>query len=73
MADLDLGGLNLEFRKKFDVFRDICELGTMVTKFENLMKEENQRKNSSMGTYYNDLNYCANLDIDLALLGKLIK
>lgn len=43
MADLTPGGLTLEFQKKFGgyVFRDICELGTMVTKFENLMKEEN--------------------------------
>lgn len=26
-----------------------------------------------MGTYYNDSNYCANLDVDSALLGKLLK
>lgn len=43
MADLALGNINLEFRKKFDgyVFRDICELGTRFTKFESLMKMEN--------------------------------
>lgn len=74
MADLAIGGLNVEFRKKFDghVFRNICELGTRVTKFESLMKEENQRKSSCIGTYYNDSNYCVNLDVDLALINKLL-
>lgn len=43
MADLGLGSLNLEFRKKFNghIFRDICEHGTRVTKFKSLMKEKN--------------------------------
>lgn len=75
MADLALGGLNLEFRKKFDghVFRDICELGTRVTKFESLMKKKNQRKNSSIGTYYTDSNHCVSLDVNPTLLGRLLK
>lgn len=75
MKDLALGSLNLEFRKNFDghAFKDICELGTKVTKFRNLINEENKMKNSSIGTYYTDSNHCANLDIDPSILEKLIK
>lgn len=36
------------------------------------MKEENQMKNSSMRIYYNNSNYCANIDVDPILLGKLL-
>lgn len=50
MADLALACLNLKFRKKFDyhMFRDICELGTRVHKFESLMKEENLEIDAAM-------------------------
>ena len=59
-----IDGLNFELRKKFEeiTFIDLFELSERASKFEGLLKEENQRKNSSYGTYYQDPNY----KIDLA-------
>ena len=58
-----IDGLNFELRKKFEVitFIDLFELSEKVYWFEGLLKEENRRKNSSYGTYYQDPNY----EIDL--------
>lgn len=52
-------GLDIELRKKFEGMekRDFFELSTKVTRYENLLKEEAQRRNSSYGTYYQDPNY----------------
>jgi hypothetical protein len=59
-----IDGLNFELRKKFEriTFIDLFELLEKASRFEGLLKEENQRKNSSYGTYYQDPNY----EIDLA-------
>jgi hypothetical protein len=59
-----IDGLNFELRKKFEgiTFIDLFELSERASRFEGLLKEENQRKNSSYGTYYQDPNY----EIDLA-------
>jgi hypothetical protein len=59
-----IDGLNFELRKKFEgiTFIDLFELSERASRFEWLLKEENQRKNSSYGTYYQDPNY----EIDLA-------
>jgi hypothetical protein len=59
-----IDGLNFELRKKFEgiTFVDLFELSERASRFEGLLKEENQRKNSSYGTYYQDPNY----EIDLA-------
>ena len=59
-----IDGLNFKLRKKFEgiTFVDLFELLERASRFEGLLKEENQRKNSSYGTYYQDLNY----EIDLA-------
>jgi hypothetical protein len=59
-----IDGLNFELRKKFEriTFIDLFELSERAFRFEGLLKEENQRKNSSYGTYYQDPNY----EIDLA-------
>ena len=58
-----IDGLNFELRKKFEgiTFIDLFELSERASKFEGLLKEENQRKNSSYGTYYQDPNYEINL------------
>ena len=55
--------LNFELRKKFEdiTFIDLFELSERAFRFEGLLKEENQRKNSSYGTYYQDSNYEINL------------
>ena len=59
-----INGLSFELRKKFEAitFIDLFELSERAFRFEGLSKEENQRKNSSYGTYYQDPNY----EIDLA-------
>jgi hypothetical protein len=59
-----IDGLNFELRKKFEgiTFIDLFELSERASRFEGLLKEENQRKNSSYGTYYQDPDY----EIDLA-------
>jgi hypothetical protein len=59
-----IDGLNFELRKKFEgiTFIDLFELSERASRFEGLLKEENQRKNSSYRTYYQDPNY----EIDLA-------
>jgi hypothetical protein len=58
-----IDGLNFELRKKFKgiTFVDLFELSERASRFEGLLKEENQRKNSFYGTYYQDPNY----EIDL--------
>ena len=58
-----IDGLNFELRKKFEgiTFIDLFELSKRASRFEGLLKEKNQRKNSSYGTYYQDPNY----EIDL--------
>ena len=46
-------GLDIELRKKFQgmEFRDYYELTTMVTEYEELLKEEYQERKTSIGTY----------------------
>ena len=47
-------GLDIELRKKFQgmEFRDCYELVAKVTEYEDLLKEESQRRKTSMGTYF---------------------
>ena len=46
-------GLNIELRKKFKVwFKDFYELVAKVMEYEELLREESQRRRTSMGTYY---------------------
>ena len=51
-------GLNIELRKKFQgmTFRDFYEFAAKVTEYEELLKEESQRRNTSMGTYCQEVN-----------------
>ncbi|GKU93239.1 hypothetical protein SLEP1_g6847 [Rubroshorea leprosula] len=57
-------GLDIELRKKFEgmEFRDFFELSYKVARYENLLREDTQRKSTSHGTYYGD----ANFDLDVA-------
>ena len=50
-------GLDIELRKKFQgmEFRDFYEFAAKVTKYEELLRVENQRRKSSMGTYYQEV------------------
>ena len=51
-------GLDIESRKKFEgmEFRDFYELGTKVTDYEELLKEESYERNKFMGTYFQEVN-----------------
>ncbi|CAL8105377.1 unnamed protein product [Prunus armeniaca] len=46
--------LKISLRKKFDgmLFGDLAELADKASKYEELLREEQQRRNSSKGTYY---------------------
>ena len=46
-------GLDVELRKKFQgmEFRDFYELVAKVLEYEELIREESQRRKTSMGTY----------------------
>ncbi|GKU85792.1 hypothetical protein SLEP1_g414 [Rubroshorea leprosula] len=56
-------GLDIELQKKFEgmEFRDFFELSYKVARYENLLREESQRKAASQGTYYQDA-----FDLDVA-------
>ena len=47
-------GLDIDLRKKFQgiEFKDFYELVAKVTKYEELLKKENQQRKNSMGTYF---------------------
>ncbi|XP_059629555.1 uncharacterized protein LOC132272416 [Cornus florida] len=52
-------GLNIEHCKRFDrvEFQDLFDLADRASRYEEILKEEKERKNSSKCTYYKDLNY----------------
>ncbi|XP_059658949.1 uncharacterized protein LOC132305302 [Cornus florida] len=54
-----VNGLEFELRKKFEgvQFHDLFDLAGKVAKYEELLREEQDMKNSSKGTYYRDPNY----------------
>ena len=47
-------GLDIELRRKFQgmQLKDFYELVAKVTKYEELLKEENQWRKTSIGTYW---------------------
>ena len=51
-------GLDIELRNKFQgrEFRDFYEVVAKVTKYEELLREEIQRRKTSMGTYCQEVN-----------------
>ena len=51
--------MNFELRKKFEGvnFYDLFDLADKATKYEGLLREENQRRNTSIGAYYQDPNF----------------
>ena len=52
-------GLDIEPRKKFQgmEFRDFYELVAKVIEYEEFLREENQWRKTSMGTYCQEVNY----------------
>ncbi|XP_059627695.1 uncharacterized protein LOC132270537 [Cornus florida] len=54
-----VNGLEFKLRKKFEgvQFHDLFDLAGKVAKYEELLHEEQDRKNFSKGTYYRDPNY----------------
>ncbi|CAL2255970.1 unnamed protein product [Prunus armeniaca] len=46
--------LKISLRKRFDgmMFGDLAELADKASKYEELLREEQQKRNSSKGTYY---------------------
>ena len=67
-------GLDIELRKKLQgmEFRDFYGLAAKVTVYEELLKEENQRRNTSMGTYRQEVNYEEIAVPDLLSTGSFI-
>ncbi|GKV02584.1 hypothetical protein SLEP1_g15006 [Rubroshorea leprosula] len=65
-------GLDIELRKKFEgmKFRDFYELSYKVARYENLLKEDVQKKAASHGTYYSDPNF--DLDVVEVVTDKLV-
>ncbi|GKV07510.1 hypothetical protein SLEP1_g19275 [Rubroshorea leprosula] len=63
-------GLDIELRKKFEEmeFRDFFELSYKVARYENLLREDTQRKSASHGTYYGDANF--DLDVTEVVVDK---
>ena len=70
----DPKGLNIEPRKKFQgmEFRDFYELPVKVTEYEELLREENQWRKTSMGTYYQEVNSEEIVVVDLLSIGSFI-
>ncbi|XP_059669214.1 uncharacterized protein LOC132314355 [Cornus florida] len=56
---LALNGLDIEHCKRFDgvEFQDLFDLADRASRYEEILKEEKGRKNSSKGTWYKDPNY----------------
>jgi hypothetical protein len=54
-----VNGLNFELRKKFEGvnFYDLFDLADKATRYEGLLREENQRRNTSIRAYYQDPNF----------------
>ncbi|GKV24416.1 hypothetical protein SLEP1_g34030 [Rubroshorea leprosula] len=70
--ELAQNGLDIELRKKFEgmEFRDFYELFYKVARYENLLKEDVQKKAASHGTYYSDPNF--DLDVAELVIDKLV-
>ena len=51
--------MNFKLRKKFEGvnFYDLFDLVDKATRYEGLLREKNQRKNTSLGVYYQDHNF----------------
>ncbi|XP_059659104.1 uncharacterized protein LOC132305484 [Cornus florida] len=56
---LALNDLDIEHRKRFDgvEFQDLFDLVNRDSRYEKILKEEKERRNTSKGTYYKDPNY----------------
>ena len=67
-------GLKIELRKKFQgiEFKDFYELVTKVTKYEELLREESQRRKTYMGTYCKEVNSEEIAVADLLSMGSFI-
>ena len=53
-------------------FRDLYELAAKVTEYEELLREESQRRKTSMGTYCQEVNSEEIVVIDLLSTGSYI-
>ena len=67
-------GLDIELRKKFQGMEliDFYELAAKVTEYEELLREENQWRKTSMGTYCQEVNYEELVVADLLSIGSFI-
>lgn len=59
LVKLAQDGLDFKLTKKFEgmTFFDLFELSERATRYENILQEDNQCRNLSYGTYYQDPNY----------------
>ena len=72
-------GMAFELRKKFEgmEFRNLYELAIMTVRYEKILLDEQEMKNSSKGTYYKDPNLKVliteyNIDLEEVDMAKLI-
>ena len=67
-------GLDIEPRKKFQgiEFRDFYELAAKVTEYEELLREENHRRKTSIGTYCREVNYEEKVEADFLSTSSFI-
>ncbi|XP_028100424.1 uncharacterized protein LOC114299795 [Camellia sinensis] len=66
-------GLDFELRKKFEgmMFRNLFELSSRATSYEAILREEQHRNAASSGTYYQEVEFDMEVDIDVAqVIGK---
>ncbi|XP_028122709.1 uncharacterized protein LOC114319846 [Camellia sinensis] len=66
-------GLNFELRKNLEgvMFKDLFELSSTATSYEAILREEQQRNAASLGTYYQEVEFDTDIDIDMAqIIGK---
>ena len=53
-------------------FKDFYELAAKVIEYEELLREEIQWRKTSMGTYYQEVNFEENVVVDLLSTGCFI-
>ena len=67
-------GLDIELRKKFQgmEFCDFYELAAKVSEYEELLREENQKRKTIMGSYFQEVSSAEVAVADLVVTGSCV-
>ena len=67
-------GLYIELRKKFQgtEFCDFYELAAKVSEYEELLREENQRRKNTMGIYFHEVSNAEVVVVDLVVTSSCV-